>query len=211
MSAPSFEEIRAILKENALARKKHDKKHDKEIQEIRKIQMETAQQMQETDRIVKNLTKDTKKLKHLFTNGWGALVESLVSGCLVRILRERNIEVTNILTNQPSYSDPSHKHCEVDIIARNGRELVVTEVKSNLEVRDVDHFLKTLSKFFLFFPEYKDKNLYGAVAYLKAQYGVDSYATKKGLFVIKAIGDSACITNDKNFRPKDFSSQSLNS
>ena len=32
----------------------------------------------------------------------------------------------------------------MDIIARNGREVVATEVKSNLEVRDADPLLKDI-------------------------------------------------------------------
>ncbi len=233
-TTPSFDEIYSILKEtalahkkyqqetalahkkyeqeNALARKKHEqenalarKKHDQDILEIRAIQKETDRRMQETDRMIKELAKEDKKLRHLFSNKWGELVESLVSGCLLRILQERGIEVTGIFPNYQATYSIKGKRCEVDIIARNGHELVATEVKSTLGAHAVDRFLETLKQFTVFFPEYKDRKIYGAIAYLKLYQNADLYATKKGLFVIKATGDSACITNKANFKPKDFS------
>ncbi len=176
---------------------------DREIQESKK---ETDRIRQETAREIKSLAKEDKKLKHLFTNGWGALVESLVSGCLIRLLRKRGIEVTALFSNvsNATHSTQPDKRCEIDILARNGNELVATEVKSTLGKKDVDHYLEVLKDFFSFFPEYKGRKVYGATAYLKVQHGADIYAERKGLFVIKATGDSACITNNKNFKPKDF-------
>ena len=47
-------------------------------------------------------------------------------------------------------------------------------------------------------------NLYGAVAYIRAPNGVDVYAQRQGLFVIKATRDSARITNEAGFTPKPF-------
>ena len=103
------------------------------------------------------------------------------------------------------YSEGITRHGEIDIMARNGQEVVAVEVKSTLGVPEVDHFLNVLKRFTLFFPEYKDKKIYGAVAYLKLYESADRYAIKKGLFVIKATGDSACIINKKDFKPLDFS------
>ena len=48
-------------------------------------------------------------------------------------------------------------------------------------------------------PEYGDKRAYGAVAYLKADEGSAVYA-EKGLFVIRATGSSASITNRRGSR-----------
>ncbi len=212
-SAPNFAEIWAILKETAISQKDTDRKLKAFMQETdrrrqdtdRRIQ-ENDRRMQENDRLIKSLAKEDKKLKHLFTNGWGALVESLVSGCLIRLLRKRGIEVTALFSNvsNATHSTQPDKRCEIDILARNGNELVATEVKSTLGKKDVDHYLEVLKDFFSFFPEYKGRKVYGATAYLKVQHGADIYAERKGLFVIKATGDSACITNNKNFKPKDF-------
>ena len=66
-------------------------------------------------------------------------------------------------------------------------------------------FIGKLKKFKKWRPEYKDKKVYGAVAYLKANGSSDIYAEKQKLFVIKAAGSSSSITNAKNFKPKVFS------
>ena len=43
-----------------------------------------------------------------------------------------------------------------------------------------------------------------AVAYLQAQDSADKMAENKGLFVIRATGDSAAIINAPNFTPRGF-------
>jgi len=53
-------------------------------------------------------------------------------------------------------------------------------------------------------PEYSDKKVYGAVAFLTEDTGTASMAEKKGLFVIRATGDSASIINDDKFIPKPW-------
>ena len=212
------DEIWQILKEVSLGQKETDRK----MQETDRKMQETDRKMQETDRLIKETNQETKnyiketskqirKLENMFSNKWGELVESLVSGCLLRMLKEKDIEVTGIFPNiETQYKDSEGitRHCEIDIMARNGHEIVVVEVKSTLGVPEVEHFLNVLKRFTLFFPEYKDKKIYGAVAYLKLYESADRYAMRKGLFVIKATGDSARITNKKDFKPLDFSPKS---
>ena len=219
--APSFDEIRSILKEVSLSQKETDRRMqetDRRMQEtdrqIKKTSHEVEkaiQQGQKTSREVDRTSKEIRQLKDIFSNKWGEFVESLVSGGLLKLLKERNIKVTGIFPNIRAHiQKPGEpiKHCEIDIIARNGHELVAVEVKSTLGVREVDHFLKTLQQFTLFFPEYKDRKIYGAVAYLKLYQSADIYAMRKGLFVIRATGDSARIINDESFKPVNFSSAS---
>ena len=93
---------------------------------------------------------------------------------------------------------------EIDILAVNGPELVAVEVKTTLKVRDVDHFVNTLRHITELMPEYASRAVYGAVAYLKADESSDTYAQGQGLFVIRATGSSASITNHENFRPRTF-------
>ena len=53
-------------------------------------------------------------------------------------------------------------------------------------------------------PEYADKIVYGAVAYISEDAGTAAMAEKNGLFVIKATGDSANIVNTDDFVPKNW-------
>ncbi len=51
-------------------------------------------------------------------------------------------------------------------------------------------------------PEYSEKKVYGAVAFISEDAGTAAMAEKNGLFVIRATGDSASIVNAETFTPK---------
>ncbi len=207
-------------KEADLQRKEtdhHFKKMSKEAElqrEEAKLQREKADlERKETDRYLKEISKKadirhahlekrTRELNELFTGQWGKLIESLVKGDLVRLLNERNIQVMGLA--QENFRRRNGEEYEVDIIAVNGREVVVVEVKTTLKNQHLDHFIEKLGMFKDIFPEYKDKIIYGAIAYLKANEGAHNKAEKKGLFVIRATGNSATLTNKKKFSPKVF-------
>jgi hypothetical protein len=53
-------------------------------------------------------------------------------------------------------------------------------------------------------PEYDDKIIYGAVAFITAEGSSDRMAEKQGFFVIKATGSSSSIVNEPGFKPKPF-------
>ena len=57
-------------------------------------------------------------------------------------------------------------------------------------------------------PEYASRRIYGAVAYLKAYQESDVRAERLGLFVIRATGSSASITNRDEFTPRTFGPRS---
>ena len=213
-------EIFDILKEVSKSQKElteSQKETDSKIKELTESQKETDLQMKETDSKIKELTesqketdlqiketgKHLKKVDNFFNSQWGKLMESLVKGDIVKLLKQRNIKVERVLAEH-DYPDQESKYYEVDIIAINGEEVVVTEVKTTLKVKDVNHFINKLKNFKNVFKEYKDRKIYGAVAYLKADEYTDKYSAKQGLFVIRATGSSASITNEENFKPIEF-------
>ena len=201
--------------DHAKARQDHAKAR-REMAEIRashkKARQEMAEMRAESRAREKRIDREFRKAKELFTGKWGMLVESLIEGNLVKQLNKRNIQVHDtdkrvhgcILTTD-SQGRKQQKKCEIDIIAQNGKEVVAVEVKTSLNKKDVDKFLETLKLFTQYWPGYKDNTVYGAVAYLRVQSGAEVYAEKKGLFVIRATGDSSSIVNRPNFKPKSFS------
>ena len=190
-------------------------RQDRRMAELSASQKKTGDYIEKmtakTDRQITETSKELKKAKYLFTTEWGQLVESLVQGNLLKLLKKKGIHLKTTGTNQEgiiNYIDEQgqkrEKYCEIDIIAKNGTEIVAVEVKSTMRVEDVNSFLEVLKDFTQFLPEYKGKKVYGAMAYLKMNERADIYAERKGLFVIKATGDSASITNKKGFQPKIF-------
>jgi Holliday junction resolvase len=179
---------------------------DKKFQETDKKFQETDRKFQETEKLIRDLSlksdKKLRKLEDLFIGQWGKLMESLVDGNLTRLLQERGIDIQT--TSQRIKSFYKGKQIEIDILAKNGMDVVAVEVKTTLKVEHVKDFIEELKIFKKAFPEYKDKNVFGAMAFLRVEEEADKYAYKQGLFVIKATVESARIINDIKFKPKKW-------
>ena len=182
------EEIWAILRE--ISRKQE--KFDQRMEESRK----------EFDKWNKAFKKHLNKMDEQFHSRWGKLMESLVEGDLVPLLQARGIKVLRTYPNVSGRRDG--EHYEYDILALNGEEVVVVEVKTTLRNEDVGQFLAKLARFTWWAPEQKGKRIFGAVAYLKTQESVVAHAQRQGLFVIRATGSSASIVNERDFQPRVF-------
>ena len=162
--------------------------------------------MQETDRQMQETDLRLRKLDELFNGQWGKLMESLVEGDLVKLLQQRGIAVDHTITNaKKNYGE---RRWEFDILAVNGEEVVVVEVKTTLKVDDVDYFVERLQDFPELMPEFADRLIYGALAYLKTDGSVTVHAGRQGLYVIRATGSSASITNAEGFAPRAFGPRS---
>jgi Holliday junction resolvase-like predicted endonuclease len=146
--------------------------------------------------------KKLKEQKYLFTSEWGNLVESLVEGDIVTLLNQKGINVIDIIEGRKGRRDGIN--FEFDIITINNTEMVIVEVKTTLTPEDIRLFLKKLAQAKDWMPEYADKIVYGAVAFISEDTGSSAMAEKNGLFVIKATGDSASIVNADNFVPKSW-------
>ena len=171
-------------------------------EEIWAILREVSNEQKELSRQQKQTDRQMKKLAGLFTSQWGALMESLVEGDLVPLLQARGVTVRYTHTRMRGRRNGGHY--EFDILAENGEEVVVVEVKTTLRAEDVAQFLEKLGKFTDYAPGYKGKKVYGAVAYIKADTSVQAHAERQGLYVIRATGSSASITNDAGFVPRVF-------
>lgn len=157
---------------------------------------------QETDKKFQETDKKIRELNSLFTTQWGKLMETLVEGDLVNLLKSRKIEVYR--TSQRVKGNFKGTSYEFDIIAKNGKEVVIVEVKTTLRTNDVTNFIKKLRNAKEWMPDLIDNSVYGAVAYLTAESSSDIMAANKGLFVIRATGNSASITNEEGFKPAEF-------
>ena len=188
----THQEVLELFKETDKRFKESQRESDKRFKESQR----------ESDKRFKETGKQLNELKELFTGQWGKLVESLVEGDLVKLLQDRKIDVIGIAEKHKKTVDG--KDYQIDLIAINGKEIVVVEVKTTLGKREVDKFIKKLKVFKDIFTEYNNRKVYGCVAYLRENQGSAGYSQKKGLLVIRATGSSASIVNKKSFRPKTF-------
>lgn len=167
---------------------------------------ETEKQIKENDRLITEKFKETdrsiKELSRLFTSQWGKLVESLVEGDIVRLLNIRGVKVERTIQRMKGNRDG--ENFEFDIVAVNGSEIVIIEVKTTLRVDDVNAFHEKLWKAKAYMPEYSDKKIYGAIAFITSEGASDRMSEKLGFFVIRATGNSSSIVNKADFKPKSF-------
>ncbi len=161
-----------------------------------------TEKFQETDKQFKETDRKIRELDRLFTSQWGKLVESLVEGDLIKLLNEREIQVESIIPRRRG--NKNGQNYEFDLIAINGTEMVIVEVKTTLRPDDIDDFHKKLWNAKTYMPEYHDKIIYGAVAFITADGSSDRMAEKQGFFVIRATGSSSSIVNKPGFKPKAF-------
>ena len=180
-----------------------------ELAEIREIQRQTAAQMKETDRRMQETRREVEKTARQirksegeFNSKWGRLMESLVEGDLVRLLRERNVNVEESAGRFKRRR--GGETMEFDVVALNGTEAVVVEVKTTLRPKHVKRFLDKLRVFKDWSAVGRGRTIYGAVAYLTYDSAAPTFAERQGLFVIRATGSSASIVNAPDFQPTAF-------
>ncbi|MFZ1515993.1 MAG: hypothetical protein WAT21_11375 [Saprospiraceae bacterium] len=194
----TIQELQQLIKELVISQKETEKLFKETDLQFK----ETDRRFKETDRQFKDTDRKINKTIHLFESQWGKFVESLVNGNLIHILRSKGIDVHD--TTQRRKGEHNGRQFEFDIIAKNGSEIVIVEVKSTLNVQAVKDFLDELSQVRDWLEEYKDFKLYGAVAFLTADEESPLFSERQGLFVIKATGDSAILVNKDDFRPKEW-------
>ncbi|MBF0450055.1 MAG: ATP-binding protein [Candidatus Magnetomorum sp.] len=170
-----------------------------------------TEKFQETDRMFKEtaacIRESSKKTDQYlgkvreFDRNWGKLVESLVAPSMVGQFQKINMEIDGM--TQRIMKRKNGKNFEIDILLTNSHIVIPVEVKTKLNVEAVnEHIEKHLIPFKMFFPEYRDRTVYGAVAYIHVEEGADRYAYKKGLYVLTfGDNDMVVIKNDNQFKP----------
>ena len=190
---------------------KRDKAYEKRVfemsQELSARFKDTDQKFKETSQLIKESSnkadKYLGKINELDRN-WGKLVESLVAPSIVKQFQKENFEIEGMSQRMMRRKDG--KTLEIDALLTNSHIVIPVEVKTTLNVKAVDeHIQKHLIPFKQFFPEYHNKIVYGAVAYIHVEENADRYAYKKGLYVLTfGDNDMVVIKNDKNFKPVEF-------
>ncbi|MEM6591074.1 MAG: hypothetical protein AAF651_04360 [Cyanobacteria bacterium P01_C01_bin.73] len=159
---------------------------------------ETEVRLANAEALVAQATQAVNSL----TSRWGQFVENLVAPAVVRLFQAKGIAVHTIA--QRVKASRAGRHLEIDILAVDDSVAVAIEVKSRLTQKGVQRCLENLSRFKTMLPQYRDYQIYGAVAAIEIDGDVDTYAENQGLFVIQQSGDSVCISNQADFTPRTW-------
>ena len=195
------DDIWAILRELAQSQKETDRKFqetDKKFQDTDKQFQDTDKQFQETDRKIKEVTGNIGKLG----NRLGEFIEDAVRPAVVRLFRQRGIDVHEVHPNVSSQR--AGEGVEIDVLVVNDVEIVAIECKSKLSVDDVNEHVERLAKLKRLLPSYAGKRVLGAVAAMVIEDSVAQYAYRKGLYVIGQSGDHLEIRNAVGFVAKNW-------
>ena len=177
-----------------------------QILELKASQAKTDAQLNKTDAL---LNKTIKKLDEIGRQ-LGDL--GLVQGEVAEELFYRNLKS---LFNKDNHRLALKKvqrnlkrkgYGEYDLVAVDGANVLVVEVKNKLSERMVDDFVeKKLPRFKVLFPEYADYQIIGGIGALVVKDAVGRHAEKSGLYVLTQADDGgAALLNREGFVPRVF-------
>lgn len=87
-----------------------------------------------------------------------------MDGDIIRILNQQGMAVTDIIKRRSG--EREGVDYEFDINAINDIAIMIVKVKTTLRPEDIRDFIKKLKMTKIWMPEYSDKRVYGAVAFL---------------------------------------------
>ncbi|MDX2190565.1 MAG: DUF3782 domain-containing protein [Bacteroidota bacterium] len=164
---------------------------------------------QKMDRITSDFNKLNKELSRKISDlgdTLGRFAEEQVRADLINKFDNWGIPV-HAITNHYVQKDLQNEFIyEVDILIYNSQFAIAIEVKNTLRAEHIDEHLKRIEKIQKHpMVGLEGKTLLGGVAGMIVGEGVDKYAEKNGLFVLKPSGDTVKIINDKKtFKPKKW-------
>jgi len=192
--ATTSEDVWRLLAELTAAQKETDK----QLKEVSQQQKENAQQLQETDKQLKELGKQIGGLGAKF----GSFTEGLALPSMETILRQRfGMEVIS-----PSVRvSKEGQHLEIDVLAYTNGELntaYIVEVKSHARQEDITQLKSILPRFRRFFPEHKDKKLYGILAAVDLSPELREKILQEGLYVARIHDQVFELDIPDSFQPR---------
>jgi hypothetical protein len=210
-------ELATAQAELTAAQKETDKQlkeTDLLLKEVSQQQKENAQQLKETDRQQKENAQQQKKTdKQLKELGqqigglgakFGSFTEGLALPSMEKILRQRfGMEVIS-----PSVRvSKDGKHLEIDVLAYTNGELntaYIVEVKSHAREESITQLKSILQRFRSFFPEHKDKKLYGILASVDLSNELREKILQEGFYVARIHDQVFELDIPDNFQPRPY-------
>ena len=168
------------------------------LKEVSQQQKENAQQQKETDKQLKELGKQIGGLGAKF----GSFTEGLALPSMETILGQQfGMEVIS-----PSVRvSKEGQHLEIDVLAYTNGELntaYIVEVKSHAGEESISQLKSILQRFRRFFPEHKDKKLYGILAAVHLSPELREKILQEGFYVARIHDQVFELDIPDNFQPR---------
>ena len=176
------------------------KEVDKQLKETDKQLKETDKQLKETDKQLKELGKQIGGLGKKF----GSFTEGLALPSMQKILRDQfQMEIIT-----PSVrAKKAGEEMEIDVLAyanSSVNKAFVVEVKSHLREEGILQLQQIIEKFRYFFPEHKDKKLYGILAAVDMSTALKKRILSSGFYAARIKDDTFSLDVPPDFCAKAF-------
>jgi hypothetical protein len=181
------------------------------LAELTTRQSELTAAQKETDRQLKELGKQTdRQLKELGKQigglgaKFGSFTEGLALPSMETILRQRfGMEVIS-----PSVRvSKEGQHIEIDVLAYTNGNLntaYIVEVKSHAREDSITQLKSILQRFRTFFPEHKNKQLYGILAAVDMSPELREKTLQEGFYVARIHDQVFELDTPENFQPQSY-------
>ena len=201
----SIRELKNLCRENSKQMKDRDERFDKDMKEreenfakeMKERGENFAKEMKERDEKFAEEMKEfrddvnasIRRISVEFLGATGHIVEGLASSAVDNIFKEAGLDLLHYGKNIKPKQPEANNKMEVDVLLGNETFVVPVEVKADFTKRKVKRFIRRMSMFRTFFPEYADKEVVAAVAAINYEDGTDQLAHKEGLLVIRVSSD----------------------
>ena len=160
-------------------------------------QQKTEAEQQKTELSIRELRKELGGVG----NTQGEIAEDLFSRNIPEILAKKGIVIEQL------YFKLRTPEAEFDLVALNGKELVLAEIKTRLKASDIHNFIhKQIPNFKEYFGKrYKGRRITGALAGLVVDADLEKQVEEAGLYVFTQTKEGgASLANSPNFKPKFY-------
>ena len=198
--ATTADDVWQLLAELATAQKETDRQLQETSREIKELNRELTQQLKEQGKQLKEQGKQIGGLGAKF----GSFTEGLALPSMETILRERfGMEIIS-----PSVrASKQGQHMEIDVLAYTNGNLdkaYIVEVKSHAREDSITQLKNILQRFRFFFPEHKDKQLYGILAAVDLSTELREKILQEGLYVARIHDQVFELDIPENFHPQIY-------
>jgi hypothetical protein len=169
-------------------------------QESRREAAETSRKFDETGQYLREIGRQLGGLGEKF----GSFTEGMAFPSMRKLLEERfqmNVVAPRVRARREGRS------LEVDVLAYSNaqiNEVYVVEVKSHLREDGLEQMKKILREFRDFFPEHKDKKVYGILAAVDAPMDVQEKVLREGIYLARIHDEEFELDVPKDFKPRAY-------
>jgi hypothetical protein len=176
--------------------------HDEDHKKVMEKHEKALKQLEKTERIVKQNSKQMGGLHRSF----GEMAEHLVAPGIEKRFNEMGYHFSETAPKGLKIKDVNGRILtEIDILLENGEYVIVVEVKARPEIADIDHHIKRLEILRESRKKINDKRkILGAIAGAIYEDDVKEAVRDAGFFVIEQSGDTMRLDMPEGWKPKFF-------